>query len=409
MHVAKMISFCESEYGIYLHGLDMLDTFQRIFECWNEHTWKKAHREYKRALRNLLRRRGVYTGNDNSPLAVRFASLQTVDNLPTWPDREYHEMVFDKAGTMPLYLKEDTMMEIHQEYEYMERLMEDAKIAAKAAAKAAIEAHTVNPSLAYNPATTRTTTITALPPATSNPPPAIPSPPVTPSLQPTTPSPLVAPPATLSPPATPSSSPISPHSNSPSSYKSSEESSEDIASNPTPTKPLLQQLPQLPHQHAIPKLPLPQQRKRHPPKPAICRRCKSHFKCRSALFRHLNERCHHIKRTQTSSQTIMPRARHTPKQANCWHCKSHFDSRGALFRHLGKGHCHEKPILAFPQTTTQEETPTQKEEEAPPRTTRYDLNEQPRTPTWIQEQAKGMVPSVESPFSLTVITYDLFN
>ncbi|KAM4067923.1 hypothetical protein HRG_009749 [Hirsutella rhossiliensis] len=82
-----------------LEGDNILDHFQQHFEGWNQDTWNRVHMDYKRALRLLLRRRGIYTGRENGPFAPQFIMLQTVEDRPAWPEREYMETDFDIGTT----------------------------------------------------------------------------------------------------------------------------------------------------------------------------------------------------------------------------------------------------------------------------------------------------------------------
>ncbi|KAM4062412.1 hypothetical protein HRG_011187 [Hirsutella rhossiliensis] len=82
-----------------LEGDDILDHFQQHFEGWNQDIWNRVHMDYKRALRLLLRRRGIYTGRKNGPFAPQFIMLQTAEDRPAWPEREYMETDFDIGTT----------------------------------------------------------------------------------------------------------------------------------------------------------------------------------------------------------------------------------------------------------------------------------------------------------------------
>ncbi|KJZ68969.1 hypothetical protein HIM_11642 [Hirsutella minnesotensis 3608] len=77
-------------------GYDLLGYFQQHFEDWTEDIWDRAQNEYKRALRKLLRRRGIYTGSQRGKFAPQFCQLQTTDDPPTWPQQEFLDMVFDE-------------------------------------------------------------------------------------------------------------------------------------------------------------------------------------------------------------------------------------------------------------------------------------------------------------------------
>ncbi|KAM4058826.1 Dimer-Tnp-hAT domain containing protein [Hirsutella rhossiliensis] len=68
-YVAKFIFIVQSGSD---QGYDLLGYFQQHFEEWTEDTWDRAPNEYKRALRKLLRKRGIYT------------------------EQEFTEMVFDE-------------------------------------------------------------------------------------------------------------------------------------------------------------------------------------------------------------------------------------------------------------------------------------------------------------------------
>ncbi|KAM4059821.1 polyprotein [Hirsutella rhossiliensis] len=68
-YVAKFIFIVQSGSD---QGYDLLGYFQQHFEEWTEDTWDRALNEYKRALRKLLRKRGIYT------------------------EQEFTEMVFDE-------------------------------------------------------------------------------------------------------------------------------------------------------------------------------------------------------------------------------------------------------------------------------------------------------------------------
>ncbi|KAM4054430.1 Dimer-Tnp-hAT domain containing protein [Hirsutella rhossiliensis] len=92
-YVAKFIFIVQSGSD---QGYDLLGYFQQHFEEWTEDTWDRALNEYKRALRKLLRKRGIYTGSQRGKFATQFLILQTIENPQTWPEQEFTEMVFDE-------------------------------------------------------------------------------------------------------------------------------------------------------------------------------------------------------------------------------------------------------------------------------------------------------------------------
>ncbi|KAM4065230.1 Dimer-Tnp-hAT domain containing protein [Hirsutella rhossiliensis] len=92
-YVAKFIFIVQSGSD---QGYDLLGYFQQHFEEWTEDTWDRAPNEYKRALRKLLRKRGIYTGSQRGKFATQFLILQTIENPQTWPEQEFTEMVFDE-------------------------------------------------------------------------------------------------------------------------------------------------------------------------------------------------------------------------------------------------------------------------------------------------------------------------
>ncbi|KJZ68116.1 hypothetical protein HIM_12494 [Hirsutella minnesotensis 3608] len=91
--VARFLSNAQFEG---LQSYDILDYFQRHFEDWTADTWNLVHNDYKRALKKLLRRRGIYTGKQRGKSTPQFLLLQTVEDPPTWPEQEFKEMKFDE-------------------------------------------------------------------------------------------------------------------------------------------------------------------------------------------------------------------------------------------------------------------------------------------------------------------------
>ncbi|KJZ69913.1 hypothetical protein HIM_10698 [Hirsutella minnesotensis 3608] len=92
-YTARFMSNAQFEH---LQSYDILDYFQEHFEGWTISTWKCVPDDYKRALRNLLRRRGIYTGRQKGRFATQFLYLQTVDKPPNWPEEEFMAMEFDE-------------------------------------------------------------------------------------------------------------------------------------------------------------------------------------------------------------------------------------------------------------------------------------------------------------------------
>ncbi|KAM4067940.1 hypothetical protein HRG_009739 [Hirsutella rhossiliensis] len=85
-----------------LEGDNILDHFQQHFEGWNQDTWNRVHMDYKRALRLLLRRRGIYTGRENAhPTTHRFRHPELVQSAhnpppPDPPSEPMHPEAYTK-------------------------------------------------------------------------------------------------------------------------------------------------------------------------------------------------------------------------------------------------------------------------------------------------------------------------
>lgn len=96
-YVARFMSNCG--YDIKLHNDAIFEYFQEHFEGWTESTWDKVNQDYKRTLKNLLRRRGIYirTGRKNGSSVQQFLSLQTISDPPTWPEGDFLKQQFDKG------------------------------------------------------------------------------------------------------------------------------------------------------------------------------------------------------------------------------------------------------------------------------------------------------------------------
>ncbi|KJZ68485.1 hypothetical protein HIM_12126 [Hirsutella minnesotensis 3608] len=94
-YVARFLS--EGEFNIHLQGYEILSYFQEHFNGWTEETWENADKTYRRILRQLLKRRGIYTGRSNGSITKQFVSLQTIEDPLDWPVKDFEEMTFDEG------------------------------------------------------------------------------------------------------------------------------------------------------------------------------------------------------------------------------------------------------------------------------------------------------------------------
>ena len=89
----KIADYTDSED---MQGLTLLAAFQEDLEDWDETRFSLVNKEYRRALRLLLRKRGIYTADLLGKIAPQLAQILNAKELPIWPEREFMDMQFDK-------------------------------------------------------------------------------------------------------------------------------------------------------------------------------------------------------------------------------------------------------------------------------------------------------------------------
>ncbi|KAI0993883.1 hypothetical protein K3495_g14301 [Podosphaera aphanis] len=64
---------------------DLFFAFQEDFASWAETNFDKINQPFKRELKLLLRKRGIYTGKNNGPIGRQLANLLKIESCPEWP------------------------------------------------------------------------------------------------------------------------------------------------------------------------------------------------------------------------------------------------------------------------------------------------------------------------------------
>ena len=101
----KITDYTDSED---MQGPTLLAAFKEDFEDWNEARFNLVHKEYRRSLRLLLRKRGIYTGNLLGKIAPQLSQLLDIEDLPEWHEidsKDFMRMRFDEE-TYALRLRE---------------------------------------------------------------------------------------------------------------------------------------------------------------------------------------------------------------------------------------------------------------------------------------------------------------
>ena len=82
-----------------LQGRTLLAAFREDFAGWDEARFELVHKEYRRVLRLLLRKRGVYTGDLDEQVPPQLVRLLEIQTLPDWRAvdfQDFKDMVFDE-------------------------------------------------------------------------------------------------------------------------------------------------------------------------------------------------------------------------------------------------------------------------------------------------------------------------
>ncbi|KAM4060419.1 hypothetical protein HRG_002015 [Hirsutella rhossiliensis] len=85
---------------------EVFHAFQQDFEGWTLDMFLMVEISYRRELRRVLRRKGVYTGTNHQRIERSLIKLLEADSFPTWDPEEFTKQIFDPYKALPLYTGE---------------------------------------------------------------------------------------------------------------------------------------------------------------------------------------------------------------------------------------------------------------------------------------------------------------
>ncbi|XP_044724119.1 uncharacterized protein HRG_02015 [Hirsutella rhossiliensis] len=74
---------------------EVFHAFQQDFEGWTLDMFLMVEISYRRELRRVLRRKGVYTGTNHQRIERSLIKLLEADSFPTWDPEEFTKQIFD--------------------------------------------------------------------------------------------------------------------------------------------------------------------------------------------------------------------------------------------------------------------------------------------------------------------------
>ncbi|KAM4066538.1 polyprotein [Hirsutella rhossiliensis] len=76
---------------------EVFHAFQQDFEGWTLDMFLMVEISYRRELRRVLRRKGVYTGTNHQRIERSLIKLLEADRFPTWDPQEFTKQIFDPS------------------------------------------------------------------------------------------------------------------------------------------------------------------------------------------------------------------------------------------------------------------------------------------------------------------------